>query len=74
MLIEVTGDAATSDASALEAPLPTVVPTPLVVDAGPAQMHTLALPLERRPAPCAFRVHALPTLRPLARVIVVDLA
>ncbi len=74
LILDVTGDAAASEAPATEAPQPTVAPTPAVAEAGPAQMLSQAPPLESRPAPSAFRVHATPSVRRTAREFGVDLA
>ncbi len=59
---------------ALEAPEPTVAPTPAIAEAGPAQMLSKAPPLEHRPAPSALKAHASPSVRRLATEFGVDLA
>lgn len=74
LVLEVSGEASETEAAESEAPQPTVAPTPVVAEAGPAQMLTPAPPLESRPAPSALRVHATPSVRRMAREFGVDLA
>ena len=74
VVLEVTGAAAEAEAQELEAPQPTVAPTPAVAEAGPAQMLSQAPPLESRPAPSALRAHATPSVRRMARELGVELS
>ena len=74
VVLEVTGSAAEAQAPELEAPQPTVAPTPAVVEAGPAQMLSQAPPLDSRPAPSALRAHATPSVRRMARELGVELS
>lgn len=73
VVLEVTGEAEAAAAPAIEAPQPTVAPTPAVAEAGPAQMLSQAPPLDHRPAPSALRAHATPSIRRMARELGVDL-
>lgn len=74
LILEATGDASAEEAEAVEAPQPTIAPTPATAEAGPAQMLTKAPPIESRPAPSALRVHASPSVRRFARELGADLA
>ena len=74
VILEVSGEAAEVEAPSLEAPQPTVAPTPAVAEAGPAQMLSQAPPLDSRPAPSALRAHATPSVRRMARELGVELS
>lgn len=74
IILEVSGEAADAEAPSLEAPQPTVAPTPAVAEAGPAQMLSQAPPFDSRPAPSALRAHATPSVRRMARELGVELS
>lgn len=74
VILEVSGEATEVEAPNLEAPQPTVAPTPAVAEAGPAQMLSQAPPLDSRPAPSALRAHATPSVRRMARELGVELS
>ena len=74
LTLEAAGDNSAEEARAIEAPQPTVAPTPATAEAGPAQMLTKAPPIESRPAPSALRIHASPSVRRFARELGADLS
>ena len=74
LTLEAAGDSSAEEAGAIEAPQPTVAPTPATAEAGPAQMLTKAPPIESRPAPSALRIHASPSVRRFARELGADLS